>query len=41
MKSEKKIGDVDFVVAKFTAEEKSKLPEILKETMKKINEVVS
>ena len=32
----KKIGDVDFVLSKFTDAEKDKLPEILKETSKRL-----
>ena len=34
----KKIGDTDFVLSKFTPEEKEKLPEILTEITKKISE---
>lgn len=34
----KKIGDVDFVLSKFTPEEKQQLPEILTEVEQKINE---
>ena len=33
-----KVGDTDFVLSKFTSEEKEKLPEILDEVVKKINE---
>lgn len=33
-----KMGDVDFVLSKFTPEEKAKLPEILNEISDKINE---
>ena len=33
----KKIGDVDFVLSKFTPEEKSKLPEILKQVSEEIS----
>lgn len=32
------IGDIDFVLSKFTPEEKSKLPEILREVCDKIDE---
>lgn len=35
-----KMGDVDFVLSKFTAEEKLKLPEILGEVVEKIEEIV-
>lgn len=34
----KKIGDTDFVLSKFTSEEKEKLPEILMEVEEKIND---
>lgn len=34
----KKMGDIEFVLSKFTAEEKAKLPEILSEVTAKINE---
>ena len=33
-----KVGDTDFVLSKFTPEEKAKLPEILQETIEKIEE---
>lgn len=33
----KKIGDTDFVLSKFTPEEKEKLPEILEEVLEKID----
>lgn len=36
----KKVGDVDFVLSKFTAEEKEKLPGILREACERINEFV-
>lgn len=32
------LGDTDFVLSKFTAEEKARLPEILSETVKKIED---
>lgn len=35
-----KMGDVDFVLSKFTVEEKSQLPEILREVCDKIDEFV-
>ncbi len=35
----KKVGDVDFVLSKFTPEEKEKLPEILEEVLQKIDEL--
>lgn len=35
----RKMGDVDFVLSRFTAEEKAKLPEILKEACEKIDEI--
>ncbi len=35
-----KIGDTDFVLGKFTPEEKEKLPEILKEISLKISELI-
>ena len=35
-----KMGDVDFVLSKFTAEEKLKLPEILGEVVERMNEVI-
>ena len=35
-----KMGDVDFVLSKFTAEEKEKLPEILGEVVGRIEEIV-
>lgn len=35
----RKIGDTDFVLSKFTAEEKEKLPEILAEVAEKIDEL--
>ena len=34
----KKMGDVDFVLSKFTSEEKAKLPEILQKVSKEIKE---
>ena len=37
----KRIGDVDFVLSKFTPEEKEKLPEILKNISNKIDEIIS
>lgn len=37
----KKIGDVDFVLSKYTPEEKAKLPEVLRETCDKIDEWLS
>ena len=37
----RKMGDVDFVLSKFTAEEKLRLPEILREVCNKINEFIS
>ena len=36
----RKIGDVDFVLSKFTPEEKAKLPEVLGEIIKRIGELV-
>lgn len=36
-----KVGDVDFVLSKFTAEEKLKLPAILTGVVGKINQVIS
>jgi PTH1 family peptidyl-tRNA hydrolase len=36
-----KIGAVDFVLSKFTPEEKEKLPEILNEVVDKIDEFIS
>lgn len=36
----KKMGDVDFVLSKFTPEEKAKLPEILVSVAKKIDEFI-
>lgn len=35
-----KMGDVDFVLSKYTPEEKAKLPEVLSEVSKRINEFV-
>ena len=35
----KKMGDIDFVLSKFTAEEKERLPGILRETCEKITEI--
>ncbi|MDO4508141.1 MAG: aminoacyl-tRNA hydrolase [Candidatus Saccharibacteria bacterium] len=35
-----KLGDVDFVLSRFTPEEKEKLPEILSETARKIDEFI-
>ena len=35
-----KMGDVDFVLSKFTPEEKAKLPEILQEAVEKIEEAL-
>lgn len=37
----KKMGDVDFVLSKFTAEEKAKLPEILMQATDKIDEIIA
>ena len=37
----RKMGDIDFVLSKFTAEEKTKLPEILSEVEQKIDEFLS
>lgn len=37
----KRVGDVDFVLSKFTPEEKKKLPEILKNISNKIDEIIS
>lgn len=37
----RKIGDVDFVLSRFTPEEKAKLPEILQATAVKINDFFS
>jgi peptidyl-tRNA hydrolase, PTH1 family len=37
----RRIGDVDFVLSKFTPEEKEKLPEILKNISNKIDEIIS
>ena len=34
----KKMGDVDFVLSKFTPEEKTKLPSVLREVVEKIDE---
>ena len=34
----RKMGDVDFVLSKYTPEEKEKLPEVLSEVIEKINE---
>lgn len=36
----RKMGDMDFVLSKFTPEEKEKLPEILNEVVDKIDEVI-
>lgn len=36
----KKMGDIDFVLSKFTPEEKTKLPEILAEIADKIDEIL-
>ena len=36
----KRIGDIDFVLSKFTAEEKAELPQILNEAVDKINEFI-
>ena len=35
-----KMGDVDFVLSKFTAEEKERLPEILNAVCEKIDEIL-
>lgn len=35
-----KIGDTDFVLSKFTPEEKEKLPEVLVEVVEKIDEII-
>lgn len=35
-----KMGDMDFVLSKFTPEEKEKLPEILGKVMERIEEIV-
>lgn len=37
----KKLGDVDFVLSKFTPEEKERLPEVLEEALARINEFIS
>ena len=37
----KKMGDVDFVLSKFTPEEKAKLPEILAQAADKIDEIIA
>ena len=37
----RKIGDTDFVLSKFTEEERKKLPEILRETTAKIDEFLA
>lgn len=37
----KKTGDVDFVLSKFTPEEKEKLPELLREICKRIDEIIT
>ena len=36
----RKLGDVEFVLSKFTAEEKAQLPEILTEVMTKVDETI-
>ncbi len=36
-----RIGDVDFVLSKFTVAEKMRLPEVLKEVSDKIDEIIS
>ena len=36
----KKMGDIDFVLSKFTPEEKAKLPEVLAEVAEKIDEII-
>ena len=36
----KKLGDVDFVLSKFTPEEKEKLPEVLKVVAGKVDEII-
>jgi len=36
----KKLGDIDFVLSKFTPEEKEKLPEILKSVSEKLDELI-
>lgn len=36
-----KMGDIDFVLSKFTPEEKAKLPEILGEVVEKIDEIIA
>ena len=35
-----KLGDIDFVLSKFTDKEKQKLPEILEEVLNKINDFI-
>lgn len=37
----RRLGDVDFVLSKFTPEEKTKLPEVLAEVCKKIDDFVN
>ena len=37
----KKIGDIDFVLSKFTPEEKEKLPEVLSKITEKIDDFIS
>ena len=37
----KKLGDIEFVLSKFTPEEKAKLPEILEETTQKMEEFLN
>ena len=34
----KKLGDIEFVLSKFTPEEKAKLPEVLEEVVRRIEE---
>lgn len=36
-----RVGDVDFVLSKFTPEEKARLPEVLAEVVGKINQVIA
>lgn len=38
--SRSKMGDVDFVLSKFTPDEKAKLPEILREVVERIDEII-
>ena len=36
-----KLGDIEFVLSRFTPEEKEQLPEVLEEVLQKINDFVT